>query len=142
MSETLSFFGAIAVSMGLLSEEGLAAAVALQEELGSKGVKKRLGDLLCEAQQITPNDVDIILAMQQTYDSVTEETRFGELAIANGFPGQPRLQNTAMRNVFAALKPAGRVEPPSPTPEPATCALESPWNPLWNPHGIPFGMIS
>jgi hypothetical protein len=84
MGETISFFGAIAVSMGLLSEEDLAQAVTLQEELESKDQRKRLGDILCDAKHISPNDVEIILAMQQTYDSVTEETRFGELAIANG----------------------------------------------------------
>jgi len=84
MNENLSFFGAIAVSMGLVSEEDLAKIIVLQEKLSIQGEKKRIGDLLCEAGHLTSTDVDIVLAMQQTYDIVTEETRFGELAVVNG----------------------------------------------------------
>lgn len=84
LNNNLSFFGAIAMNMGLVTEEALNEAVNKQEKLFNDGERKRLGDILSEMKLITSTDIEIILAMQQAYDSATEETRFGELAISNG----------------------------------------------------------
>lgn len=93
MNGNLSFFGVIAVSMGLITDEELDVAIKIQEELLDAGEKKQLGDILKTAGHISATDIEIILAMQQTYDSVTEETRYGELAVVNGLVNQEQIDN-------------------------------------------------
>ena len=95
--EQLSFFGAIAVGMGMLTREDLQAAVEEQQQFLEAGERRRLGDVLVDRGSLTAADVEIILAMQEAFEKSDEDTLFGELAVANGLTTQEKVDQALKR---------------------------------------------
>lgn len=95
--EQLSFFGAIAVGMGMLTQDDLKAAVEEQQQFIEAGERRRLGDILVARGSLTEADVEIILAMQDAFEKSDEDTLFGELAVANGLVSQDKVDQALKR---------------------------------------------